>query len=176
MKQFFMIALAGCITSSFAFAGAQNVVHDDDITGFRVGGIVDFEGDKDGDPILGATIGIGEAVYPLDEMIFSYYHMSSDNIDQNGLTLCIEERYTRFDIFRPYARAGVGYLWVDDDAGENPDGAFFEAGGGILFSLGSTSRLYAEVVGQWSGTELWLDNEQFEGNNVQFTAGYRIYY
>lgn len=177
MKQLLLsITLSSLLGLTFAQNRAKGLVTDHDIENFRVAGIVDLQGSDDGNPVAGVLIGIGQNIHPLDEMIFSYYHIYHNDIIQDALVISIEERYDIFRGLRPYAKAGVGYMWSDRDNESNQAGVFAEFGGGIIIPFGAGLRFFAEGSVQLGDSKLWIDNGELDDHNVQFTSGIRLYY
>lgn len=182
MKQTLLASLsaAALVLAPAAFALDKPIVNDPDVKNVRVAGVVDLQGNHEGNPILGLSFGVGESVYPLDEASLTFTHMESDDISSNAILLGIEERYDLINNLRPYAKAGIGYMWIDESAEtletSSNRGVFVEVGGGIIIVIGEGLRFFAEGVYQWGTEEMWLDEYNLQEDNVQFSGGVRLYY
>lgn len=140
----------------------------------RVAGVLDRNADLDKDTVLGFEVGYAQAIYPIDQMVFSFGHISSSDLEQNYFILSFEQHFKLNPTLAPYGATGIGYIWNDDKRGtENRESIYGKVAGGLIFQAAPRVALYGEVSYLVADKSIWLDGPGFENTNFQVTFGLR---
>ena len=146
------------------------------------------QGDSDWD---GVEVGVGTAVYELDDLAAVYGHMENDDFETDRLLLSAEEHYPMSwmpEQLVPFLGAGIGYGWLDIDGKGTPADdldrsgwmARGEAGLRILFCDYFGLNLSARL--NYSTHEIFPDGSsapgggELEDTSYDFAFGVRFFY
>ena len=167
--------LTALTLASLSFARAQeNLVLQQPVDpNLRFGVTYDHRVTPSGTHGVGFEIGYAQRIYPLDQMVITYGHMSRASVEQNYVIIAFEEHYPLTERLSLYGNSGVGFMKTDIDNQSNREGIFGKIALGIFAPVCSSSTLYAEAQYQIAEKRLWVDRGSFDRQNVLFSIGFR---
>jgi len=124
----------------------------------------------------GFEIGYAQQVLPLDQMAFTFSHLSKGPVEHNSVLLTFEEHYNLAGSLKLYGTSGIGYMFTDLDNASNREGLIGKLGLGLLFEACSRTAFYAEVSYLLGSRNLWVDGRSMDSYNVTVSAGLRWFY
>ena len=136
--------------------------------------ILDPEAKRNGDPVLGFLVGFSQQIYPIDQMVISFGHLSSSDFEQNYVLLSFEEHFPISETVAPYGSTGFGFMWTDDKRGDaDREGLFGQIAAGIIVQTSRHWAFFGEVNYMIGTSRMWLDHDKLVNRNLQFQAGFR---
>ncbi|MCC5849648.1 MAG: outer membrane beta-barrel protein [Verrucomicrobia bacterium] len=161
--------------ATFARVSAQPFV---DQTPFnqnvRLGAVLELEGDASGDEVWGFEVGYAQRIYPIDQMVFSFGHVASSDLEQNYFLVSFEQQFPINSKIAPYGTSGIGYIWNDDKIGDaNREALYGKVGAGVIFLVAPRWSVVAELNYRFARDSVWLDEDGFHNTNWQTVLGLR---
>lgn len=140
----------------------------------RVAGVFDRNADLDKSTVLGFEVGYAQAIHPIDQMVFSFGHISSSDLEQNYFLLSFEQHFKLNPQLAPYGTTGVGFIWNDDKRGnDDRESLYGKVAGGLIYQAAERLAVYGEVSYLVATKGIWLDGPGFENTNFQASIGIR---
>lgn len=179
MKIFRSLLFALLCASAFALRAQPLITDTPKGENIRLAWLFDHDGDEGSALYGGFEVGYGSVIYPLQQLLVSYSHMSVTGYEYNSVMISIEQYFPISEQIVPYGIAGFGFGWSDlkDDGGSgDKESIVGKIGAGLLLKLCSASAVYAEVTYLLSDEELWQDDDAMDAQNLLFSLGVRLHF
>jgi hypothetical protein len=124
----------------------------------------------------GFELAAGRAIHPLDALAVFVGHMDADRSDLTTVGLFAEESYLTDLPVVPYAAAGLGYAFTQqqDDVDAESIIAEFELGAKLRLCSRASFNVGAEI--NWANEEVFPSTDGLEDKQWRFVAGLTLHY
>ena len=178
MKTLRTLCLSLICLSAFALRAQHLITDGPKGENIRLAWLYDHDGGgTDGDSLGGFEAGYGSVIYPLQQLLVSYSHMSVSGYEYNAFMLSIEQYFPLSETVVPYGIAGFGFGWTDlkdGDGSGDQQGLVGKIGAGLMVKVCSVGSVYAEVSYLLSNKDLWQDEGDMDAQNLLGALGVRF--
>lgn len=179
MRKLLILAIGACMTATFTAANAGTF--DAGTHSVRVEALIDE------DYVDGSSVGweIGYGVFCDENYELALLLMLEDDvsIEQQSLSLSIEQNIPFGCPLVPFLSASAGYHWLDtDESAQDPDrfsdqSSFFaRAGVGLKLFLADYMALTGSAEYSVASKDVFVDDSDAEDSNIEFGVGVRFYF
>ncbi len=121
---------------------------------------------------LGFELGYASPVFPFENMIFTWGHLSRNELEHNYFLLNFEDSYPLIDdTLALYGSSGVGVVTLDQKPGVDKTAAAGRLALGLRQKMSDTLSLFAEANFMISYENMWVDGTSLENRHWQYVAG-----